>query len=50
MAEPPISFGEYGRREYEPCGAIGHETAEVLQELGYTEDEILKLREKKAVR
>ena len=50
MAEPPISFGEYGRREYEPCGAIGQETAEVLQELGYTEDEILMLREKKAVR
>lgn len=49
MASPPLSFSEYSRREYKPCGGIGQDTEEVLRSLGYSPEEIRHLRESKAV-
>ncbi|MEG1789919.1 MAG: CaiB/BaiF CoA-transferase family protein [Oscillospiraceae bacterium] len=45
MPCPPVFFSNYGRRQYEPTGRIGEDTQEVFSMLGYTEEEIGKLRE-----
>lgn len=47
---PPMRFSEYGRRPFRAANRIGGDTTVVLRELGYSEEEIRSLRERKAVR
>ena len=49
MPCPPVHFSGYGRRPYAPTGAIGADTDAVLTEMGYTKEEIQKLRENGAI-
>lgn len=50
MPTPPIAFSEYGCRSYQPTGKIGEDTASILQELGYSSEEIQQMKQEKAVR
>ena len=50
MPSPPISFSDYGRKEYEPTGPLGEHTDEILESMGYTEEQIAELKESGAVR
>lgn len=50
MPTPPVSFSEYGKREYEPTGSIGDDTDEVLASLGYTKDQIQAMKDRGASR
>ena len=50
MPSPPISFSDYGRKEYEPTGPLGENTDEILASMGYTEEQIAALKESGAVR
>ncbi len=50
MPTPPIAFSEYGCRSYQPTGKIGEDTASILQELGYSHEEIQQMKKDKAVR
>ena len=50
MPSPPISFSDYGRREYKPTGPLGENTDEILASMGYTEEEIEALRDMGAVK
>lgn len=49
MPCPPVHFSGYGRRPYAPTGAIGADTDAVLTEMGYTKEEIQKLRDNGAI-
>lgn len=42
---PPIVLTEYNRRSFVPQGALGADTERVLASMGYSEDEITKLRD-----
>lgn len=46
---PPIKLSEYGRREFKKAPGIGGNTHDILISLGYSETEITKLREEKAI-
>lgn len=50
MATPPIRFSDYGKLPTQQTGYIGADTDTILQRLGYSADEIAKLREKGAVK
>ena len=50
MPSPPISFSDYGRREYKPTGSLGEDTDEILTGMGYTAEEIAKLKDEGAVK
>jgi len=50
VPQPPIALSEYDRRPFCPTQGIGADTGRVLQELGYSEEEIARLRETGAVR
>ena len=50
MPSPPISFSDYGRKEYEPTGPLGEHTDEILKSMGYTDEQIAALKESGAVR
>ena len=50
MPSPPISFSDYGRREYKPTGALGEDTDEILKSMGYSPEEIEELRKSNAVK
>lgn len=45
MPTPPVSFSEYGRREYEPTGCIGEHTDEILTSMGYSNAEIQAMKD-----
>lgn len=47
---PPMQFSEYGRKSFSPAKRIGGNTREILMDLGYSEDEIVSLQSKKAIR
>lgn len=49
MPCPPVHFSEYTRRPYEPTGEIGKDTDAVFASLGYSGEEIARLREKGAI-
>lgn len=49
MPNPPVSFSDYGRREYVPTGKLGQHTDEILKSMGYSEEEIAKLKAEGAV-
>ena len=49
MPCPPVHFSEYTRRPYEPTGEIGKDTDAVFASLGYSSEEIARLREKGAI-
>lgn len=49
MPCPPVHFSEYTRRPYEPTGEIGKDTDAVFASLGYSSEEIVRLREKGAI-
>ncbi len=40
MPKPPVKFSEYDQREFKVCGAVGEETHEVLNSLGYSDEDI----------
>lgn len=46
----PIQFSEYQVTEYKASGAVGRDTLDVLQKLGYSEAEYNELVEKKAIK
>ena len=46
----PISFSEYEMLKPDVVGAVGADTASVMREYGYTDEEIAALAEKKAVK
>ena len=50
MPSPPLSFSNYGRKEYQPTGPLGEHTDEILSSMGYTEEQIAALKEEGAVR
>ena len=50
MANPPLSFSAYDRKETSPCGGIGENTEAVLERIGYTAEEIEELRQRKVLR
>jgi len=43
LAVPPIGFSDYGRRLSERTAPMGQDTAAVLEELGYTKEEVDRL-------
>lgn len=46
---PPIHFSEYGRRPFCKQDAVGTNTDEVLGSLGYSEEQLRKMREEGAI-
>ena len=50
MPSPPLSFSDYGRREYKPTGPLGEDTDEILASMGYTAEEIEALKKAGAVK
>lgn len=50
MPNPPIWFSDYDRHTYQPTGAIGEDTEEILASMGYTEEEIKALKESGSIR
>jgi crotonobetainyl-CoA:carnitine CoA-transferase CaiB-like acyl-CoA transferase len=50
MPCPPVFFSDYSRRPYQPTGALGGDTDSVLEELGYTAEQIAGMRADGAVR
>lgn len=50
MPTPPIRFSDYGRQVTQPSGGIGADTDKVLRDLGYSEQDVTMLRNKKAVK
>lgn len=50
MPTPPIRFSDYGKQTTRPTGGIGADTSKVLHELGYSDEDIAMLREKKAIK
>ena len=49
MPSPPLSFSDYGRREYQPTGPLGENTDEILASMGYTPEQIQALKDAGAV-
>lgn len=45
MPNPPIAFSEYGRVPYKPTGVIGENTDEILTGMGYSMEEIQKMKD-----
>ncbi len=45
MPTAPMYFEEFGRRPVTPAGGIGEDTAEIMAELGYSEEEIAAMKE-----
>ena len=49
MPVPPIRFSDYGRLPTAPTPVMGHDTQNVLREIGYTEETIAGLKKKGAI-
>lgn len=49
MPRPPVHFSDYEQRDYVPTGRIGEDTDRVFMAMGYTEEEISQLRDKKII-
>ena len=49
MPVPPIVLTEYARRGFVPQGALGADTESVLAAMGYSEEQITRLRDLKAI-
>lgn len=49
MPRPPVHFSDYEQRDYVPTGRIGEDTDRVFMAMGYTEEEISQLRDKKTI-
>ena len=49
MPRPPVHFSDYEQRDYVPTGRIGEDTNRVFMAMGYTEEEISQLRDKKTI-
>ncbi len=49
MPCPPVHFSEFGTRPYVPAGRLGEDTDVVFRNLGYSDEEIAEMREKKAI-
>ena len=50
MPSPPISFSDYGRKEYKPTGCLGEHTDEILASMGYTPEQIQAMKDAGAVK
>lgn len=44
MPCPPLFFSNFGRRKYEPTGILGSSTDEIFSSMGYSPEEIDRLR------
>ena len=49
MPCPPVHFLDYEQRRYTPTGRIGEDTDRVFSALGYTDEEIARMREENAI-
>lgn len=49
MPCPPVHFSDYEQRSYTPTGKIGEDTDRVFEALGYTDEEIARMREENAI-
>lgn len=49
MPCPPVFFSEYASREYCSAGQLGSDTAAVLKELGYSDAQISRMKEDRAI-
>ena len=49
LANPPLQFSKYGRKEFFPCGEIGQDTDRILSDIGYSAEEIEQMREMNVV-
>lgn len=49
MPCPPVHFSDYEQRSYTPTGKIGEDTDRVFAALGYTDEEIARMREENAI-
>lgn len=49
VPRPPLHMSDYEQRQTVPLGGIGQHTDEVLEQLGYTKEEILAMRAEKSV-
>ena len=50
MPSPPISFSDYGRKDYKPTGPLGEDTDEILTSMGFTPEQIEELKKTGAVK
>ena len=50
MPSPPISFSDYGRKEYKPTGCLVEHTDEILASMGYTPEQIQAMKDAGAVK
>ena len=46
----PVQFSNYQVESYRTTGVVGRDTEAVLEDLGYTAEEIASLRQEKAIR
>lgn len=49
MPCPPVKFSNYATRPYTPAGVLGADTDSVFAELGYSAEDIARMRENKAI-
>lgn len=49
MPCPPVKFSDYVTRPYTPAGVLGADTDSVFAELGYSAEDIARMRENKAI-
>ena len=49
MPCPPVHFSDYEQRSYTPTGRIGEDTDSVFAAIGYTKEDISRLRAEKAI-
>ena len=50
MPRIPVQFSEYGMKDCQPTGDVGRDTREILSDIGLSDEEIARLREKNVVR
>lgn len=50
MPSPPVFFRDYTRRPYEITGKIGEHTDGIFADMGYTSEEIERMKQEKAIR
>ena len=50
MPRIPVQFSEYGMKDCQPSGEIGQDTEKILLNIGFSAEEIMRLKQNKVVR